>query len=192
MFAIGDELETVNAPRVALTQLQNSDADTIFMIYSDPEAMRYWSTVAMTDRAEAEALIESIHRLFAERSLLQWGVVRRSDARLIGTVTLASLDARNMRADLGFMLSRDCWGQGYMREALVALLNYAFDKLGLKRLEADVDPLNAASLGLLQRLGFQREGLLRERWRVGDGIQDSVILGLLSREWRAAADSKSP
>ena len=191
MFAIGDELETVNASRVALTSLQHSDADTIFTIYSDPEAMRYWSTVVMTDRAEAVALIESVHRLFAEQSLLQWGVVRRDDARLIGTVTLASLDAQNMRAELGFMLSRDCWGQGYMREGLVALLGYAFDKLGLKRIEADVDPLNAASLGLLQRLGFQREGLLRERWRVGDGIQDSVILGLLSREWQAPAVSKS-
>ena len=54
-------------------------------------------------------------------------------------------------------------------------------------LEADVDPKNASSLRILERMGFQREGLLRERWNVGGEIQDSVVLGLLAREWRAPA-----
>ena len=74
-----------------------------------------------------------------------------------------------------------------MNEALTAVVDYAFGPLGLRRLEADVDPANAASLRAVERLGFQREGLLKERWQVGETISDTVFLGLLSREWRARA-----
>jgi ribosomal-protein-alanine N-acetyltransferase len=53
----------------------------------------------------------------------------------------------------------------------------------MRRLEADVDPRNSSSLQMLDRLGFRREGLLRERWDVDGDIQDSIFLGLLNREW---------
>ena len=89
-----------------------------------------------------------------------------------------------MRAEIGYCLRSAHWGRGYMGEALSALIDHAFGVLKLRRLEADVDPNNAGSLRILDRMGFQREGLLRERWNVGGEIQDSALLGLLAREWR--------
>ena len=74
-----------------------------------------------------------------------------------------------------------------MGEALTALFGFAFGPMALRRLEADVDPRNENSLRILGRLGFRREGLLRERWNVGGEIQDTAFLGLLAREWRSAA-----
>jgi RimJ/RimL family protein N-acetyltransferase len=74
-----------------------------------------------------------------------------------------------------------------MREAIAALLDLAFGRLGLNRIEADVDPRNERSLAVLERLGFRREGLLRERHIVAGEIQDSVMLGLLARQWRPTA-----
>ena len=72
------------------------------------------------------------------------------------------------------------------KQALVtAVVDYAFGPLDLRRLEADIDPRNQASLRALERIGFTREGLLRERWQVGDEISDTVFLGLLARDWRA-------
>ena len=76
-----------------------------------------------------------------------------------------------------------------MGEALDVLLAYCFDELGLRRIEADVDPDNLASLRLLKSFGFQHEGLLRERYSVGGGIQDTAFLGLLSREFQRRAKS---
>ena len=72
-----------------------------------------------------------------------------------------------------------------MQEALQALLAFAFTDLDLHRLEADIDPRNAASKAALVRLGFQEEGLLRERWIVGDEVSDSALYGLLQRDWVA-------
>jgi RimJ/RimL family protein N-acetyltransferase len=73
-----------------------------------------------------------------------------------------------------------------MHEALQALLSYAFQTLDLNRLEADIDPRNHASARTLERLGFQKEGHLRERWIVDGEISDTWLYGLLRREWQAA------
>lgn len=72
-----------------------------------------------------------------------------------------------------------------MQEALRALLGYAFGELNLERIEADVDPRNEASIRTLERLGFKKEGYLRERWKVNGEVQDAIFYGLLRREWEA-------
>ena len=179
-----DQLPTIRAGRVALRWLTDADVDALFGIFSDPEVMRFWSTTPMTDRRAAEALLEEIRECFRKRELFQWGLVCCGDDTVIGTCTLAHLDAANRRAEIGFALAREHQGNGYMREALTALLDFAFGDLQLHRVEADVDPRNEPSIRTLERLGFQREGLLRERWRVGGETQDALFYGLLRREWR--------
>lgn len=191
-LAASDRLPQIEASRVRLRWIELEDAPALFRIFSDPQVMKYWSSLPLEDPSEAEELVAGIHRLFEQKSLFEWGIARREDDRLIGTFTLYRVDEDNLRAEIGFALARDMWGQGLMREALTAAFDFAFGKLGLTRLEADVDPDNAASLGLLERLGFQREGLLRERWRVGGGVQDSVLLGLLRRDWNALGTTPEP
>jgi RimJ/RimL family protein N-acetyltransferase len=180
----GEKLPTVDAPRVRLRHLVESDLDGLFSIFSDPEMMRYWSSPAMQDRAEAEALLARIQRQFAERTGFQWGVERKEDGRLLGTCTIFHIHVKNRCGELGYALKSEHWKKGYMGEALTSLLDFAFGPMNMRRLEADVDPRNAASLGILRKLGFQHEGLLRERWDVEGDIQDSIFLGLLNREWK--------
>ena len=72
-----------------------------------------------------------------------------------------------------------------MHEALQRLVRYAFEELDLHRLEADIDPRNEASERTLLRLGFVKEGYMRERWIVADVVSDSAVFGLLRREWTA-------
>jgi [ribosomal protein S5]-alanine N-acetyltransferase len=128
-------------------------------------------------------MIAGIHRGFAERTVLQWGVVRNADGRLLGTVTLMPAGGQP-RAELGYILGRAHWGQGYASEAQRRVIDFAFTELGLHRLEADTHPANARSVRSLERLGFRVEGVLRERWLVAGERSDSVILGLLATEWQ--------
>jgi [ribosomal protein S5]-alanine N-acetyltransferase len=180
----GDRLPTLLAPRVALRWLTEGDVDALFAIFSHPEVMRYWSSPPV-DREGARHLLEHIHDAFRRRALFQWGLARREDDLVIGTCTLLNLDKENRRGEIGFALGREHWGRGYMNEALETLLSFAFGELDLHRIEADVDPRNAASIRTLERLGFQREGYLRERWLVNGEAQDTVFFGLLRREWSA-------
>lgn len=180
----GNELPTLAAPRVALRSLTESDAYALFGIFSNPTVMRYWSTLPMSDIAQARELVADIQEGFRTRRLFQWGVVRLEDDRVIGTCTLFAINESQGRAEVGYALGHEFWGHGYMKEALTALVDFAFGTLGMRRLEADVDPRNAGSLHAVERLGFRREGILRERWMVNGELQDSVVLGLLSHEWR--------
>ena len=171
--------------RLVLREISSGDVKSVFAMESDPVAMRYWSRPPMQDMAEAREAVERSMELFPDRHALKWCLTRPPEDVLIGHVSLFSFSTQNRRAEIGYGLARAYWGQGFMREALTAVIDYAFGPLGLRRIEADTDPRNQASLRALERLGFAREGLLRERWQVGDEISDSALFGLLAREWRA-------
>lgn len=181
-FDWGSELPELTGERLTLCSLEPSDAPAIFEVFSDPRVAEHWSSPAMKSLAEAHELLEEIDQLFDVRALFQWGVSLNATETIIGTCTLYQLDTSNRRAEIGFALGSAHWGQGLATEAVSRLLDFAFGELNLHRLEADVDPDNTASLYLLEKLGFQREGLLRERWRLNGGVQDTVLLGLLRHE----------
>lgn len=178
-----ESLPTIAAGRVSLRWMSEGDIDALYTIFSNLEVMRYWSFPAIPDRNAATVMLKEIHDGFKSRALLQWGIARHTDDAIIGTVTLYNLGLDHRRAEIGYALGRAHWGQGYMQEALHALLGFAFGVLDLHRMEADVDPRNTASIRTLERLGFQREGYLRERWQVSGEIQDAFFYGLLRPEW---------
>jgi RimJ/RimL family protein N-acetyltransferase len=178
-----------------LRALTPADVDDLFALFSDPAVMRYWSRPPMTERAEAQALLEDAIAAFEQGESFRWGLEANEDGRMIGTVSLFHLDAQNRRGEIGYALASDRWGRGLMHEALSEVLRYAFADgdsggLDLIRLEADLDPRNSASRRSLERLGFQEEGLLRERWIVAGERTDSLLMGLLRRAWRQSSDAR--
>ncbi len=172
-------------PRLVLRETAERDVEAVFAMESDPVAMRYWSTLPLTELGQARERVAKAMRYFADRVGLRWSITRPEDDRLIGHVSVFAFHEASRRAEIGYGLNREVWGHGYMNEALTAVIDYAFGPLGLRRLEADTHPGNTASCRALERLGFRREGLLLERWQVGDEISDSVLWGLLAREWHA-------
>lgn len=181
-----ERLPTIDTSRLALRSISADDVDAFYTIYSNPEVMRYWSTPPLPDKDAASKLIDGIQEGFKHHELLKWGIALRTDNSLIGSVTLFHPDFTHRRAEIGYALGRAHWGQGYMQETLKAVLTYAFEALNFHRIEADVDPRNTASVRTLERLGFQREGHLRERWHVGGEIQDAYFYGLLKPDWESA------
>ena len=182
-----ERLPTLDTPRLRLRAVVPADVPDLFTVFGDPDVCRYWSRPALPDLAAAAALQREIAALFAERSLFQWAIADRASDRLVGTCTLAELSVEHRRAAVGYALRRDAWGRGYGTEALRALLAFAFDGLGLHRIEADVDPRNARSIRVLERLGFRPEGVQRERYHMLGEVQDAALYGLLAPEWRAGA-----
>lgn len=186
-LTIWESLPTIDSTRVSLRWMSETDIDALYSIFSNTEVMRYWSTPALPDRNAAAMMLKEIHDLFQKRALLKWGIALRTDDAVIGTVTLCNLSFDHRRAEIGYALDRAYWGRGYMQEALHAVLSFAFGMLELHRIEADVDPRNAASIRSLERLGFQREGYLRERWQVNGEIQDALFYALLRPDWESRA-----
>ena len=121
----------------------------------------------------------------AQGKSLCWSITLNDQDAMIGKCILFQFSQANRRAEIGYILNRDYWRRGLMQQALEAVIDFAFDTLNLHRIEADVDTENTGSLGILEKLGFKREGLFKERWFVYDQWQDSVMLALLKREWLA-------
>jgi [ribosomal protein S5]-alanine N-acetyltransferase len=175
---------TLQTARLDLRPLAPTDVGALFALKSDAVVQRYGSHVAWTALQQAVDYIERDRQGMAEGQHAQLAIVRREDGAMVGTCNLYALDAQCRRADVGYALLPSAWGRGYANEAVTALLDWGFEHLLLNRVEADIDPRNAASARALERLGFTREGHLRERWIVGGEVSDSAIYGLLAREWR--------
>jgi ribosomal-protein-alanine N-acetyltransferase len=171
--------------RLLLRPLAPHDGDALLAVFSDPEVMRYWSSPPWTDREQAGQYVAAAATGLESGTMLRLGIEIAATGQLIGQAALYSFDSQNRRCDIGYALGRGHWGKGYALEALTALLAYGFAALDLNRVEADIDPRNDASARALERLGFQREGLMRERWIVAGEICDTAFYGLLKREWDA-------
>ncbi|MCB0130609.1 MAG: GNAT family N-acetyltransferase [Caldilineaceae bacterium] len=175
---------TLRTPRLVLRPLAPLDAPVLLAIFSDPTVMRYWSTPPWTSIDTAHAVIAQDRSEMAEGAYIRLGIEETATSRLVGTCSLFNMMPICRRAEIGYALAAEAWGRGLMHEALRGLLGYAFATLDLNRIEADIDPRNQASAKTLERLGFTREGYLRERWIVDGVISDTALYGLLQREWQ--------
>ena len=174
---------TLHTDTLVLRPVAKADAAALFAIFGDAVVMRYWSTPAWTTSAQASAFISRDLKAMRSGEYIRLGLERIAKPGLIGTCTLFNLVPACRRAEIGYNLVRTAWHQGCMDEALHALLHYGFDEMDLNRIEADIDPRNLASARSLERLGFRKEGQLRERWIVAGEVSDSALYGLLAPEW---------
>lgn len=179
----------LETPRLRLRPYRADDVEAMFALYSDPRVMRYWSFPPWVEIAQARIYLNRALAGMHAGEIFPWAIAERASDRLIGALTLFSLHADQLRAEVGYSLSPDYQGRGMAAEALRAGLGYAFDELGLVRIEADIDPRNEPSWRLLETLGFQREGLLRKRWRVNGELCDTAFYGLLAEDFHVGAAS---
>jgi ribosomal-protein-alanine N-acetyltransferase len=178
-------------PRLVVRTVGVADLPGLLAINGDPEVTRYLPYDAWRDLSAGEAWLERMRKLESEGTALQLVVARRDSALLIGTCLIFLYDERSQRAELGYVLKRDHWRGGWMREALGVLLEHAFGAMEMRRIEASVNPANGPSLRLLERLGFEREGVRRERWITKGNAEDSVMYGLLARDWAARGGQRA-
>lgn len=104
-------------------------------------------------------------------------------SRLPGTKPIAVNEKRRHVSEIGYLLARPHWGKGIAAEALTLVLDQLFLVENYRRVFADTDPDNVYSRRLLERLGFQLEGVLRAEWETHIGIRDTTLYGLLKEDW---------
>jgi RimJ/RimL family protein N-acetyltransferase len=169
--------------RLHLRPLRETDAPTVLKIRSNRAVARYGAMGPWTKLEQAEQRIARDIANMAAGEHLRLGLVPLGQDDIIGSCSLFRFHRESRRAEIGYDMHPDHWHQGYMHEALCALLHHGFSVLELNRVEADVHPDNVASARTLERLGFKREGVLRERWIVEGEVSDTILHGLLASEW---------
>lgn len=171
--------------RLRLRRRVPDDAQALYPSMSDSELMTWWSRAPFTSLAELRAYLEA-----DTGNWRIWSITHRGDDRAIGFVA-AGEKRQGGVSEIGYLLERACWGSGLAREAVTGLIDQLFRE-GQRRVAADTDPDNVASNALLERLGFQREGYLRDEWQTHIGVRDTVLWGLLAREWTRTESETLP
>lgn len=169
----------VTTVRLIIRPIRETDLPALLEVNGDETVTRFLPYPTWRGLADGEAWLARMRGLEAGGTAAQYVIEQRDQSRAIGSILLFRIDEKNARAELGYVLARAYWGSGYMHEALAAFVRLCFGEWHLRRLEAEVNPANQASARVLTRLGFQQEGLLRERWIGKDGAYDSAIYGLL-------------
>jgi RimJ/RimL family protein N-acetyltransferase len=175
---------TLHTPRLRLRPFADEDADALFELHGNPYVLRYWDSPPWGERARAERFIETCRQMANDGTGARLAMDRQSDGAFIGWTGLTRWNPDYRSASLGYCLHDRAWGRGYATEAAGALLQWAFETLDLNRVQAEADTRNLASARVLEKLGFVREGTLREDCVVNGEVSDSWVYGLIRREWR--------
>jgi RimJ/RimL family protein N-acetyltransferase len=170
--------------RLRLRPFVDADADALFALHSSASVMRYWDAPPWSERGRVDRFIAACLQMADEGSGTRLAIDRVSDGAFIGWCGLTRWNPDYRSASLGYCLDDEAWGHGYATEAARALLLWAFDALDLNRVQAETDTRNVASARVLEKLGFVREGTLREDCVVNGEVSDSWVFGLIHREWR--------
>ena len=179
---------TLLTRRLRLRPFDDTDANDLFELQSNAYVLRYWDSPPWSDRGRSERFIKACRQMAEEGTGARVAVDRDSDRAFIGWCHLSKWDPDYRSASLGYCFTDASWGHGYATEAARALLRWAFDTLDLNRVQAEADTRNIASARVLEKLGFVREGTLREDCVVDGEVSDSWVFGLLRREWQPSSE----
>jgi RimJ/RimL family protein N-acetyltransferase len=170
--------------RLVLRRFRPADAETLAAYRSAPEVARYQSWEAPYPVEKARYAVESMVAADPEQpGWFQWAIELTAERAHIGDVGV-NLHDNLMQAEIGYTLAPERQGHGYATEAVRAVLDHLFRVRGLHRVSAECDARNIASARLLERLGFTREGLLRQQTWIKGEWTDDLRYGLLAEEWR--------
>jgi RimJ/RimL family protein N-acetyltransferase len=171
-------LPILETERLRLTPLVASDVSHIFPLMADAEVMAFWDVGEIDDPDVIARIVEGQVEEMDQGRAVYWTLRDLGDDQFIGTCDLSEIDRRHRRAEVGFMLGREAWGQGFASEAMQAVLSYAATQ-GLRRLLARTHMGNRRSETLLQKLGFEEEGMLRGHVLRDGERRDCRLFGLL-------------
>jgi ribosomal-protein-alanine N-acetyltransferase len=179
---------TLRTGRLRLRPFDDADADDLFALHSNARVLRYWDAPPWSERVRAERFITACRQMAQEGTGARLAVDRVCDGAFIGWCSLNRWNPDYRSASLGYCYSEAAWGRGYATEAAGVLLRWAFETLDLNRVQAETDTRNLASARVLEKLGFVREGTLREDCIVNGEVSDSWVYGLIKGEWRPSSE----
>ncbi len=181
VFARLPELTT---SRLILRNMRMNDARDIYEYSCDPQVARHVLWEAHQNIHQTRAYIRYVLRQYRTGTPSSFCIALKETGKVIGTIGFMWVSSENRSAEVGYSLSRSYWNQGYMTEALAAVLRFGFETLNLNRIEAQHELDNPASGRVMEHVGMLREGTLRERLYNKSRFVDVELYAILREEWR--------
>lgn len=167
----------LSTERLVLREITYADAKGIFSCFSNPAVTRFYGQDPITMIEQAIGFVDFFAKSFEEKRGIRWGIEIKGEQGLIGTIGFNAWSPKHKRAEIGYELHPDYWRQGLMAEAIAEVITYGTESLGLTRIGAVVFLENEASNSLLTKMGFQREGILKNYMYQNGRAHDTYVYG---------------
>ncbi|QOY33844.1 GNAT family N-acetyltransferase [Anaerobacillus isosaccharinicus] len=168
--------------RFILREITETDTAGIFACFSNEEVTKYYGQETLKNKEEAKEFVTFFAQSYRDKRGIRWGIELKSTREFIGTIGFNALSLKHKRAEIGYELLPQHWRKGYATEAISKVLEYGFNDLGLTRIGAVVFVENIASSQLLLRLGFEKEGVLKQYMYQNGIAHDTYVYGLLKEQ----------
>ncbi|AXI10192.1 N-acetyltransferase [Oceanobacillus zhaokaii] len=173
----------IETNRLVLRKIEKSDANSIFNYLSDKKVMKYYGLAPFETINDALSEIAWYQTIFDNKDGIRWGITLKGNDEVIGSCGFLNMVREHFRTEIGYELNSSYWGKGIASEALQAVVSYGFENFNLERIEALIEPPNIPSLKLVEKLGFIREGLLRNYEFTGGKFDDLYMYSLLKQDF---------
>lgn len=178
-----DTFPILETKRLVLRKVTKEDANSILSYLSDTEVMKYYGLEpfkSINDALDEISWYQSIH---SNKTGIRWGITLKEQGMVIGSCGFLNMVSQHFRTEIGFELSKEHWGKGIAGEAVEAIISYGFEHMNFQRIEALIEPANLSSQKLVEKMGFIREGLLRNYEFTGGKFDNLFMYSLLKQDY---------
>ena len=174
------ELET---DRLILRRFTVNDAESVYQNWaSDDEVTKYLTWPTHQNVNVSRGYMDFCVNGYKDLSFYQWGIELKDTHELIGNISVVEVIDAIDRLELGWVIGKKYWGNGYTPEAALKLIDFLFDKVGANCIAAGHDVNNPKSGRVMQKIGMKYEGILRQSGRNNQGIVDMAHYSIIKSE----------
>lgn len=177
------EFPILNTKRLDLVEITDEHLIDLYNLFSDEDVIRFYNLGKYTDLSDGQKFVNWYKTRYADGLAIRWGIALKGRSDIIGTVGFNNYTAAH-RANIGYDLQKSYWNKGYITEALQVIMDFGFTSLKVNRIEAEVMQGNISSERVLQKLGFTKEGILRQWMLWNDRYYDMTMYSLLKDEYK--------
>ena len=179
-----DPFPQLKTERLLLRRINKNDSAEIFFLRSDPQVLQYIGRTPAETIQDAEDFIRQINHGIDSNEIIMWGIALRNEPdQLIGTICFWQIRKEHFRAEVGFVLHPFYWRKGIMKEALVKVVEYGFQKMRLHSIDANVASDNKASALLLESAGFVKEAYFKGDYFFNGKFYDTIVYSCLQNKY---------
>lgn len=170
---------TLETERLLLREISKDDAEGIFACFSNENVTKYYGQETLESIEQAESFVDFFANSYKEKRGIRWGIEIKGTQGIIGTIGFNAWSPKHRRAEIGYEIHPEQWRKGYTFEAVSKVVQYGFNEFALTRIGAVVFIDNEASSNLLTKVGFQKEGILRDYMYQNGKAYDTYVYSLL-------------
>lgn len=173
----------INTERLQMRGISSGDAEALYKYRSDAETNQYQGWIPKTIDDAHQFLSKVAPEVNVYDTWFQFAIISKANGELIGDIGIHFFDVDRYQVEIGCTLSKDYHGKGFANEALKAMINYLFNDLNKQRITCSIDPLNQASIKMVERLGFRKEAHFKQSILIDGEWYDDVVYAILKDEW---------